>query len=57
MITLILANWLQGNKCNSLEKDKQEKKKKTQKIGREENEKKGCKREWETKTQYNYFAG
>lgn len=26
MITLILANWLQGNKCNSLEKDKQGKK-------------------------------
>ena len=35
----------------------EKKKKKNQKIGREENEKKGCKREWETKTQYNYFAG
>lgn len=28
-----------------------------QRIGREENEKKGCKREWETKTQYNYLGG
>ena len=31
MITLILANWLQGNKCDSLEKDKQKKKKKNPK--------------------------
>lgn len=46
MITLILANWLKGNKCDRLEKDKQEKKR----LRGREMKKKGWEREWETKT-------